>query len=188
MILKQNFLSLGKMARGNTADTSKPLHFTKPLEKIIIHWIGPYPGQRPADARNWWENGSDRRGVRASAHFIVKGAEVLQCLPLNEVGWHSGDARNYSSIGIEVMPMDAAGEFSRETIQTLKELVQHIREETGRNLEIERHFDGVQKKDCPRFYTPVANLVGVEGRAANPEGGGRRWEELKRILDDSGAI
>ena len=183
MKITQNFLSLGKLARGGTADTSKPLRFAKPLEKIIVHWIGPYPNQTPAVARNWWENGSDGRGVRASAHYVVKDESVLQCLPLDEVGWHSGDARNYGSIGIEVVPMNLAGEFSAATIQTLKELVRHVRKETGIDLKLERHFDGVQKKDCPRFYTPVANLTGVEGRAANPDGGDMRWEELKAFLN-----
>ncbi|MCL2722208.1 MAG: peptidoglycan recognition protein family protein [Treponema sp.] len=183
MILTHLFLSLGKMARGDTSNTKKQLFFTKPLEKIIIHWIGPYPSHTPLVVRNWWENGSDGRGVRASAHFIVKDENILQCLPLNEIGWHSGDARNHNSIGIEIIPMNIAGEFSQTSISTLKELIQHIRKEAGKFLELERHFDGVQKKDCPRFYTSITNLVGVEHRFLNPEGGQQRWEILKGFLD-----
>jgi len=177
MKITQNFLSLGKRARSG-------INFTRQLTRIVIHWIGPFPKHTPAGVRNWWENGSDKRGVQASTRFIVKETECMQCLPLDEVGWHSGDARNHESIGIEVVPMNAAGEFSAVTIQTLKELVRHIRKETGRDLELVRHFDGVQKKDCPRFYTPVTNLVGVDNRVANPEGGQNRWETLVTNLNN----
>jgi|GEM_PF-5859212 len=173
MIITQNLLTIGKRARSG-------INFTKPITKIILHWIGPYPKHTPAGVRNWWENGSDKNGVQASAHFIVKDDECLQCLPLNEIGWHSGDTRNHESIGIEVVPMNATGEFSTTTIQTLKELLQHIKKEIKIDLKIERHFDGVQKKDCPRFYTPSTNLVGVENREANPESGDQRWDELKK--------
>jgi len=183
MNLTQNLLSLGKMARGDTQNTSKPLFFSKPIEKIIIHWIGPYPHHTPAGVRNWWENGSNGKGVRASTHFIVKDNDVLQCLPLNEIGWHSGDARNHNSIGIEVIPMNAAGEFSIASLDTLKKLVHYINHNVGKELEIERHFDGVQKKDCPRFYTPVTGLVGIDHRVVNPEGGQDRWESLKMFLN-----
>ncbi|MCL2174495.1 MAG: peptidoglycan recognition protein family protein [Treponema sp.] len=180
MILTQLFLSLGKLARGLN---KQAVYFTKPVEKIIIHWIGPYPNHTLGGVRSWWEKGSNGEGVQASAHFIIKEEYALQCLPLNEVGWHSGDARNNSSIGIEVVPMNLTGEFSQKTIETLKELIQYIRKETGRNLELERHYDGVQKKDCPRFYTPVTSLLDGGGRVNNPEGGDQRWEELKQFLN-----
>jgi len=177
----QNFLSPDKLARGLNG---KPVYFSKPIEKIIIHWIGPYPHHTPTGVRSWWENGSDKRGVQASTHYVIKESEVLQCLPLNEVGWHSSDSRNYNSIGIEVIPMNNAGEFSKQTIETLKELVQHIKKEIGKDLVLERHFDNGVKKDCPRFYTPVTSLAGVEGRGVNPEGGDQRWEELKKYLNN----
>jgi len=185
VVITQKFLSLGKTARGDVNDTNKPLYFTKRLEYIIIHWIGPYPGHSPAGVMSWWENGGDGRGVRASAHFIVKENEVLQCLPLDEIGWHSGDTRNYSAIGIEVVPMNTAGEFSETTQKTLKELVNFIRQQTGINLKLERHFDGIQKKDCPRFYTPVVSLLDGGGRVANPEGGQERWERLVEYLNET---
>jgi len=185
MVITQKFLSLGKMARGDVNNTNNPVYFSKPLESIIIHWIGPYPGHTPAGVMSWWENGSDGRGVRASAHFIVKDDEVLQCLPLNEIGWHSGDARNKDSIGIEVIPMNKAGEFSETTKKTLKELVAFIRAQTQRKLKLERHYDGVQMKDCPRFYTPVVSLLDGGGRVENPEGGEDRWQQLKEYLNEN---
>jgi len=177
MKITLKLLSLGKRARSG-------IIISRRLERIIIHWIGPYPGQAVSTPWNHWENGKDGKGVEASAHFVLKDADVIQCLPMNEPGWHSGDARNYCSIGIEVIPMNTKGEFSALTIATLKELIRHIRQETGLNLPIERHYDGVQKKDCPRFYTPVIDLVGVDGRVTNPAGGEERWEALKSYLEN----
>ena len=190
MRIKQMYLSLGKLARGDPKDTSKPLYFPtgryntdRKLEKIIIHWVGPFPHHTPEGVRQWWENGSDGLGVRASAHYIIKDENVIQTLPLEEIGRHSGDERNYYSIGVEVVPMNVAGEFSRQSISSLKELTRRIRFETGLDLKLERHFDGTQKKDCPRFYTPVVSLLDGGGRTANPEGGNSRWEELKRFIN-----
>jgi len=176
MRITEKLLTTGKPARSGRK-------FRVNLKRLIIHWIGPYPGQAVTSTWNHFENGDGGKGVAASAHFIVKETDVLQCLPLNEVGWHSGDMRNFDSIGIEVIPANAAGEFSVTTVETLRELVAHIRKETGRPLPLERHYDGAQKKDCPRYYTPVAALAGVGGRVENPPGGDGRWEELKAYLN-----
>ena len=175
MNLTRQFLSLGKKARGLQG---KAVFFTKPVDTIVIHWIGPYPGQTVGVPWNWWENGTDRKGIQASAHFIVKGENVLQALPLNEVGWHSGDARNYHSIGIEVIPMNDGGEFAQDTIETLKELAAYIRR-TYPRARLERHYDGTQKKDCPKWYTPLAR----DGKE-----GDERWIALRNFIDNAGAV
>jgi hypothetical protein len=180
VVITERLLSLGKRARGLNG---KPVIFTQPVDRIIIHWIGPFSNQVVSSPWNWWENGSDGRGVQASAHFIVKDREVLQALPLNEVGWHSGDARNRHSIGIEVIPQHNDGSFSEPTKEKLKELIAYIRK-TYPEAKLERHFDGVQKKDCPRFYTNVTAMG--DGRLPNPAGGEERWIELRNYLDDEG--
>jgi len=162
MNITNNFLSIGKKARSGRK-------FTQPVTEVLVHWIGTYI-QRITTPRDWWEFGSDGTGVAASAHFVVKDEYVIQCLPLDEQGAHSGDARNLYSIGIEVCPMNIEGEFSSQSINTLRDLVRHIQNQLGRNLEINRHFDGVQKKDCPRWYTPYVS------------GGEDRWQLLKTYL------
>jgi len=162
MNIVNNYLSLGKRARSGKI-------FSKPVTQIVVHWIGAYL-QRIDTPRQWWEFGSDGSGVEASAHFIVKDDQVMQCLPINEIGWHSGDMRNYEAIGIEVHPMNLNGEFSSTTINTLRDLVQYIQTALGKKLEVVRHFDGTQKKDCPRWYTPYVN------------GGEERWQLLKTYL------
>jgi hypothetical protein len=168
VILTENFLTLGKRARGKDG---QDVFFTKPVERIIIHWIGPYPHQSVFSPWYWWEDGSDGKGVQASAHLIVKGNECLQALPFDAVGWHSGDSRNYDSIGIETIPMNTMGEFDDYTIQTLCESVRMIRDFYPTVKINERHYDGIQKKNCPNFYTPFV------------EGGEQRWQKLKDILD-----
>jgi len=177
MEIINNLLTSGKPARSG-------IKFTKPVTKIIIHWIGPYPHHNPSIVRDWWEKGNDGKGVQASAHFIVKENVCMQCLPLDEVGWHSGDSRNYESIGIEVIPMNEAGEFSKTSIDAVCSLIRHIKGEKKSSLTIERHFDGAQKKDCPRFYTPVTENIGIGGRVENPLNGGKRWEVLKLLLEN----
>jgi hypothetical protein len=175
MNITEKLLTFGRPARQGQRFGSKPA-------RIIIHWIGPYPGQAVSTPWNWWENGADGKGVAASAHFIVKDGDVLQCLPLGEVGWHSGDSRNYGSIGIEVIPMNKEGEFSKVTVETLRELVRHIRKETGLALPLERHYDGLQKKDCPRFYTPCSEVI-TKDKNGEKQGGDQRWQELAEYLN-----
>ena len=110
---------------------------------ITIHWIGPYPNQTPDIVRDWWIKSNGE----ASAHFIIKDDEVMQCWPIDKVAWHAGcKAGNSTSIGIEVIPKTAAGEFSEETIKTLKELLDSLP-----RLPIVRHFDWTGKS-CPAFY------------------------------------
>ena len=184
MKITQMLLTKGKPARNGEK-------FHRPVDSIIIHWIGPYPGQVVSTPRNWWENGNsvtgetDGTGVRASAHFIIKDADVIQTLPLDEIGLHSGDTRNFHSIGIEVIPMNKEGEFSKHTIDTLRAVIKYIRQETGLDLSLERHYDGIQRKDCPRFYTPLSEVITKEEQYNNVEmKGEERWEYLKAYLND----
>lgn len=110
---------------------------------ITIHWIGPYPGQTPEDVRHWWISSEGD----ASAHFIIKDNRCVQCWEIDQIAWHAGCRQgNYTSIGIEVIPKNEAGEFSDESIETLKELLN-----TLPRLPLVRHYDWT-KKACPKFY------------------------------------
>lgn len=101
----------------------------------------------------------------ASAHFIVKNDEVLQCWPLNKTAWHAGcRAGNDSSIGIEVCPADTAGRFGDLTVKTLKELL-----DTLPRLPLVRHYDWTGK-DCPRYYCNLDNWTELLERLGRPDG------------------
>jgi hypothetical protein len=171
LIIKQDFLPKGHLSR-----SGRPL--SNPTS-VTLHWIGPFPRQRVQDPRNWHLRGSDGNGVAASYHYIVKDNDVLQCIPDGEVAWHAGGAGNFSSIGIGIIPMNTTGQFSDDTIETLKKLLARFP-----NLPLKRHWDWRDDRDCPRYYTPVTSMAGVEGRINNPEGGQQRWEELVEWLRD----
>ena len=135
MILKKDFIP-----DGLPCDTKTKL---KDFDSITIHWTGPYPEQTPAQVRDYWI----KSGGEASAHFIIKDSNVLQCWPLDKVAWHAGcPAGNNSSIGIEIIPMNKAGEFSKLSIKTLSQLL-----DTLPNKPLVRHYDWTGKK-CPQYY------------------------------------
>lgn len=121
--------------------TGKKLTVETPV--ITIHWTGPYPGQSPDMVRNWWINSKGE----ASAHYIVKDDEVIQCWDNDTVAWHTGTkSGNNTSIGIEVIPENIEGKFSEASINTLCELISMIPHKG-----IVRHYDW-SGKDCPAYY------------------------------------
>lgn len=119
-------------------------HFIDNAPNIItIHWVGPFPGQTPDIVRDYWINSNGE----ASAHFIIKDDDVLQCWPIDKIAWHAGcKAGNITSIGIEVIPKNVEGEFSEKSIKSLKELLK-----TLPKLPLVRHYDWTGKK-CPAYY------------------------------------
>lgn len=119
-------------------------HFIDNAPNIItIHWVGPFPGQTPDIVRDYWINSNGE----ASAHFIIKDDDVLQCWPIDKIAWHAGcRAGNITSIGIEVIPKNIEGEFSEKSIKTLKELLK-----TLPKIPLVRHYDWTGKK-CPAYY------------------------------------
>jgi hypothetical protein len=167
LIIKQQYIEMPCKARPGL-----PLNHPT---SIYIHWIGPYPNQTPYDVIAWWV----KSGNAASAQFVIKDELCVSPIPENEVAWHCGTRDNYSSIGIECIPMNKAGEFSADTIDTLVALLKHLPK-----VELRRHFDATGK-DCPRFYTDVMTDAGVDGRVENPPGGEDRWLELKDYLERS---
>jgi N-acetyl-anhydromuramyl-L-alanine amidase AmpD len=170
MNITHNYLSLDKRARGLSGE---PVFFARAVDTVVLHWNGPYPNQSPITVRDWFERGSDGNGIHASYHFVVKDGVVLQLLPLTEVAWHSGDSRNRHSIGVCAIPENEAGEFSNATIETLRDVVAYIRT-CHPDAVLTRHYDGTQKKDCPRFYT--AHVTQGEGR----------WAQLRDLLNGGG--
>jgi N-acetylmuramoyl-L-alanine amidase len=161
MNLIKEYLPIGTRAR--------PGYANQPIKSITIHWIGPYPQQSVYTPYYWWRDGTDGKGVEASAHYIVKNNDVLQAIPIDEVAWHCGNREgNYTSIGIEVIPMNEYGRFDIVTTQTLRELLKILPE-----VPLIRHFDWTGK-DCPKYYTPLSNRVGVNGQS--------EWEKLVKEL------
>lgn len=129
---------------------------------IVVHYVGN-PGSSAAANRNYFESGSEGRGV--SSHYIVGlDGEIIRCVPENEVAYHATTA-NSTHIGIENCHPDAAGKFNDKTYASLISLCADIctrygiKPETG----VIRHYD-VSGKLCPLYYVnnPAAwkTLVG----------------------------
>lgn len=115
---------------------------------VTVHWTGPYPGQSPNDVRDWWIKSEGF----ASAHYIIKDKECIQCWPDDQAAWHCGDRTgNFKTIGIEVIPENIDGKFSDESIKTLRNLIQ----ERFKGLPVYRHYDW-SGKDCPKYYIDQA--------------------------------
>jgi N-acetylmuramoyl-L-alanine amidase len=83
----------------------------------------------------------------------------------NEIGYHVGantytpralrelsEYPNNCTIGIELCHKDWEGEFTKETLQSAKELVLELceRYKLGRE-NIYRHYD-ITEKECPRYF------------------------------------
>lgn len=85
-------------------------HWVRPVELLVLHYTVGYrrdagDGRTPGAVR-WF---ADER-AKASAHFVVDGARVWQCAPLEDRCWHAGGSAsrwrgksvNVRSIGIEI--------------------------------------------------------------------------------------
>lgn len=131
----------------------------KELKSITLHWIGPYPHHTPAGVKDWWENG----GGEASAHYIIKDDECLQCWENDDVAWHCGNKEgNESSIGIEIIPANEKGMFSKESIATLKALLA-----TLPKVPLKRHYDW-SGKDCPKYYCDAQQWFDLQQELGSP--------------------
>jgi len=160
MIIKQNFLPKEHVARPG-------LPLNNPTS-VTIHCIGPYPGQAVDTIHTWWLKASDK-SVIESAHFVLKDTKVVQYIPEQEIAYHCGDRKgNSSSLSIMIIPMNIAGQFSQDSIDTLRKLLAKLPK-----LPIKRHYDW-NKQYCPSWYTAVTMY------------GDAHWIELLKELQEDG--
>lgn len=136
---------------------------------ITIHNTGN-PSSTAANERAWLTNPSNDR--TASYHIVVDEREVIECLPLNESAWHSGDGSgsksgNRTSIGIEICE---SGNYAK-TLDNAVALVVRLLKERGWGVDrLRRHWDW-SGKVCPRLmydggkwsgWTDFKNRVALE--------------------------
>lgn len=77
--------------------------------------------------------------------------------------------------------MNTNGQFSNHTIETLRDVIYSIRD-IYPMAQLTRHYDGIQKKDCPLFYTPFSKDVGINEKQREVRGD-ERWIHLRNFLD-----
>lgn len=116
---------------------------------ITIHNTGN-PASSAANERAWLTNPTNAR--QASFHIVVDEREAVECLPLNENAWHSGDGSgaksgNRTSIGVEICE---SGNYAK-TLDNAAVLVASMLKERGWGVDrLRRHYDW-SGKICPRL-------------------------------------
>lgn len=165
-----------------TEDFLTPNEYSRPGEalpevrNIFVHYTAN-PGTSAAQNRSYFEQQKDTHQASVSAHFIIGyEGEILQCLPLDEIGY-AVQTRNYDSVSIECCYKASDGSFTKETYDSLIALLAWLTDVYGLDTEdILRHYDCGRKK-CPLYYTE------------HPDA----WERLKedvadRITENQGTV
>ncbi|KLU55475.1 N-acetylmuramoyl-L-alanine amidase [Paenibacillus sp. VT-400] len=116
---------------------------------ITIHNTGN-PSSSAANERAWLTNPTNAR--TASFHIAVDEREAIECIPLSENAWHSGDGSgaksgNRTSIGVEICE---SGNYAK-TLDNAVTLVAAMLKERGWGVDrLRRHYDW-SGKICPRL-------------------------------------
>ncbi|WP_259391283.1 N-acetylmuramoyl-L-alanine amidase [Paenibacillus sp. 1011MAR3C5] len=132
-----------------------------------IYYDPQYRKSTARNERNWLTNPTNK--VTASCHIAIDERETIECLPLNEVGWHAGDGSkavsgNRTSIGIEICE---SGDYAK-TLNRAAELVANMLRERGWGVDwLRRHYDW-SRKNCPRLM--------------NKDGKWTGWTEFKTMV------
>lgn len=117
-------------------------------EYITIHNTGNVRSTA-RNERDWLTNPSNKR--QASFHIVIDEYSAIECIPLDENAWHSGDGLNGTgnrkSIGIEICE---SGDYYK-TLNNAIELVANMLFERNWDIgRLKRHWDW-SKKICPRL-------------------------------------
>jgi N-acetylmuramoyl-L-alanine amidase CwlA len=125
---------------------------------LTIHNTGN-PSSTARNERDWLTNTSNKR--TASYHIVVDEQGAIECLPLNEHAWHSGDGNgsksgNRTSIGIEICE---SGDYEK-TLDNAVELVAKMLKDRGWGTDrLRRHYDW-SGKICPRLMYSDGSWAG----------------------------
>lgn len=140
----QNFLTVNPYSRPGV-----PLFQVK---DIFVHYTAN-PGTNAVQNRSYFEQLKDTHERSASAHFIIGyEGDILQCIPLSEIGY-AVKTRNEDSVSIECCYINEDGSFTRETYDSLIELLCWLLKKYHLDTDhILRHYDCGGKK-CPLYYT-----------------------------------
>ena len=100
-----------------------------------------------AEMHSRYIKGADARSRSVSWHFTVDDTEIIQHLPVNEMGWHAGSQGNRQSVGIELC-VNSDGNYEKAKANAVW-LVQRLMNQL--NIPLSRvvshkHWTG---KNCP---------------------------------------
>lgn len=146
---------------------SRPGEALTEVTELFVHYTAN-AGTSAAQNRHYFENLGTTGETSASAHFIIGyEGEIIQCLPLNEIGY-AVKQHNYNSISIECCYLEKDGRFTDATYESLIALLAWLMKEYDLDTSaLLRHYD-CGGKLCPLYY--------VEHEDA--------WEKLKKDVAD----
>lgn len=138
--------------------------------------------------------------IPVSWHFTVDDKQIVQHLPLNEVGWHAGDRANgtgnRSSIGVEICENQDGNREKAEANAAL--LVADLLQKFGLNINQIVQHNRWSGKNCPRVLRSRPNgwaqfLTAVEqnfiGENIFPDVPANHWAaEGIRFVKDNGLM
>ncbi|MDE5931966.1 MAG: peptidoglycan recognition protein family protein [Lachnospiraceae bacterium] len=132
-------------------DYSRPGTELPVVNSVFVHYTAN-PGTSARQNRSYFANLAETHERSASAHFIIGyEGEIVQCIPLDEQAY-AVMSRNEDSISIECCYLEADGQFTQETYDSLVHLLAWLKQEYQLgNDDILRHYDCGGKK-CPIYY------------------------------------
>ena len=130
---------------------SRPAEPLDEVKNIFVHYTAN-KNTSASQNRSYFENLCITGETSASAHFIIGyDGEIIQCLPLDEIGY-AVKTRNYDSISIECCYRDDSGKFTDATYQSLLQLTAWLLKEYKlAPNDVLRHYD-VGGKKCPLYF------------------------------------
>lgn len=140
---------------------NRPRKKLKGLKGLVLHWTANTDVGANAKANRNYFNTTK---TAASAHYIVDDKNIIQCVPDDELAYHTGAKRyteagikiserpygpNYFLLGIE-MCVNKDGIWSN-TYQNTVELTAYLLKKYNLSVvDLYRHYD-ITSKDCPKM-------------------------------------
>lgn len=160
---------------------SRPGRKIKEVLGVVLHWTAN-PAANAQQNRDYFEALKSGVGTYASAHYIVdQNGLIVAAVPEYEIAYHCGSSKpdpasgkvytdearrrfgryasetsspNNCTLGVELCPVDAAGNFSDATIAAAVELCADLCKRYGLDAaDLITHHDVVGWKDCPKLWT-----------------------------------